>query len=57
MREAFAGVGDDGEGVDGEVLALAAVGVPVEFGEFGAFDEGAGAEGAGSASMCSSERA
>ncbi len=39
--------GDDGEGVDGGVLAVALVGVVVDLGEFGAFDERAGHEGAG----------
>ena len=40
-------VGDEGEGVDAQVLAVAAVGVDVEVGEHGAFDEGAGGEVAG----------
>ena len=39
--------GDDGEGVDGGVFAVALVDVVVDLGEFGAFDEGAGHEGAG----------
>ena len=39
--------GDDGEGVDGGVFAVAPVDVVVDLGEFGAFDERAGHEGAG----------
>ena len=39
--------GDEGKGVDGEILAVAAVGVPVRLGDLGAFDERAGREGAG----------
>src|SRR5206468_3211695 len=43
----FAGVGEDGEGLYGEVLALAAVGVPVTLSEFRAFHDCAGAERGG----------
>ena len=41
------GWSDEGEGVDGEVFAVGAVGVPVEFGDEGSFYDGTGGEGAG----------
>ncbi len=40
-------LGDDGEPLDGEVFAVAAVGVPVGLGDLRAFDEGAAGELAG----------